>query len=453
MKVSVLGISFHTAPVELREKASVRATEIPARLHQIRNAFPGSELVLVSTCNRTELYVSGIDVAAQMAPLVGSILGASGTQEALPELSRHFYLKQDLQAAEHLFSVAAGLDAMVVGETEILGQVKSALVQADEAGVAGKTIHTLFQNAFKTAKRIHTETELCRGRVSVSSLAVEFAEKIFDDLAAKTVMIVGAGETAELALKSLIDRGVTDILVLNRTHAHGQNLARRCGGRALEFDLLDDYLAKADIVISSTSAPHLVIRVEAVRRAVQARRGRPILLIDIAVPRDIDPEAGKLDNVYVYSIDDLQRVAAENLAKRQEAVDQAWRIVREGLAETALLFESGGLRSLLRKVDDYGRRISETALERTLAKEKLAHLPEPAREEIRELARKVVSKMLAEPREALKRASRNGEWDQYARVTSDLFGFSREQDQETTHPSSTPDSATDADVKETGKQA
>lgn len=204
-------------------------------------------------------------------------------------------------------------------------------------------------------------------------------------------------------------------------------------------------------MISSTSAPHLVIRVDAVRRAVQTRRGRPILLIDIAVPRDIDPEAGKLDNVYVYSIDDLQRVAAENLAKRQEAVDQAWRIVREGLAETALLFESGGLRTLLRKVDDYGRRISETALERTLAKEKLAHLPEPVREEIRELARKVVGKMLAEPREALKRASRNGEWDQYARVANDLFGFSSEQDKETIQPSSPSDSAADADVKDTGK--
>lgn len=430
MKVAVVGISFHTAPVEVREQASVRPSDVPVRLQAVREVFPGSELVLVSTCNRTELYIAGIDAGAVKEQVVGLLLGTDARAHAT-ELGRHFYVKQDLQAAEHLFSVAAGLDAMVVGETEILGQVKQALVRAEEAGATGKSIHTVFQHAFKVAKRVHAETDLCRGRVSVSSLAVEFAEKIFDNLASKTVMIVGAGETAELALKSLIDRGARDILVLNRTHAHGQSLAERCGGRALQFDLLDDYLSKADIVISSTSAPHLVIRADAVRRAVSSRRGRPILLIDIAVPRDIDPEAGQIDNVYVYSIDDLQRVAAENLNRRLEAVEQAWSVVREGLAEMAVHFDGGGLRAVLRKVDEFGRQACETALQRTLAKEKMAALPDPVREEIRDLARKIVGKMLAEPREALKRASRSGQWDQYERVVNDLYGFGTEEERST----------------------
>ena len=347
MAACMVGISFHTASVDVLGKATLHPAEVPSRLQAIRAEFPGSELVLLSTCNRTELYVAGLDAPPRKERLVRHLLRQGGDPEA-EAMGPHFYVKQDLQAAEHLFAVASGLDAMVVGETEILGQVKQALALAEEHQMTGKVIHTLFQNAFRTAKRVHSGTELGRGRLSVASLAVEFAEKIFDDLVSRTVMVVGAGETAELALKHLVDRGVRDVLVLNRTHAHGQNLARRCGGRALQFGLLDDYLARADIVISSTSAPHLVIRAEAVRRATVARGGRPILLIDIAVPRDIDPAAGQLDQVHLYSLDDLQRLAAENLVRRQEAVEQAWSVVKEGL-------------------DEYARRLNANTAQRALA--------------------------------------------------------------------------------------
>jgi len=429
MTVAVVGISFHTAPVDLREQASVRASEVPATLQRIREEFPGSELVLVSTCNRTELYTSGIDVGVARHRLIQALLKGTGTIRE-EEIEKHFYVKSDLEAAEHLLAVASSLDAMVVGEAEVLGQVKQALGMAAEAGMIGKVLDTLFQRAFKTAKRVHTETDICRGRVSVSSLAVEFAEKVFDDLSTKTVMIVGAGETAELALKSLIDRGARDILVLNRSHGRGQSLAEKFGGRALQFDLLDDYLPRADIVICSTSAPHLVIHAAAVQRAIEIRRGRPMLMVDIAVPRDIDPAAAQIKNVYVYSIDDLQLIAAENLTKRREAVEQAWSIVRQGLAEIAAHFEGGGLRQVLRKFDEHGQEICETALRRALARERLASLPEPSREEIRELAQKIVNKMLAEPREALKRAAKNGELDNYVRVVNDLFGFDRKDSPE-----------------------
>ncbi|MEI7903651.1 MAG: glutamyl-tRNA reductase [bacterium] len=443
MTVTVIGISFHTAPIELRELAAVRASEVPATLRRIQNAFPGSELVLVSTCNRTELYAAGIDVPAGKHRLIHMLL--TGDASLHPsDIEKHFYVKSGLEAAEHLLAVASSLDAMVVGETEILGQVKQALGIAEAAQTTGKVLHPLFQNAFRIAKRVHSETDVCRGRVSVSSLAVEFAEKVFDELSSKTVMIVGAGETAELALKSLMDRGAREVLVLNRSMERGQALAEHCGGRAIQFDLLEDYLPHADIVISSTSAPHLVIQAAAVQRASAIRRGRPMLMVDIAVPRDIDPAAGHIENVYVYSIDDLQRIAAANLAKRQEAVDQAWQIVRQGTAEIATLFESSGLRQLLRKFDEHGREICEQALQRALARERLAALPEPSREEIRTLAQKIVNKMLAEPREALKRAAKNSEWDTYARVVNDLFGFDRKgSPSETTAPEATkpPDEA------------
>jgi glutamyl-tRNA reductase len=425
MNVAVIGISYHTAPVEVRERASIRPSEVPAILQRIRAQFPGAELVLVSTCNRTELYTAGIDMNADKHRLFQILLKGDEHFRA-DELEKHFYVKSDLDAAEHMLAVASSLDAMVVGESEILGQVKQALGIADEAGMTGKVLQSLFQRAFKTAKRVHSETDICRGRVSVSSLAVEFAEKVFDDLSTKTVMIVGAGETAELALKSLMDRGARDVLVLNRSHGRGQDLAERCGGRAIQFDLLEDYLARADIVISSTSAPHLVIHAAAVQRAIDIRRGKPMLMVDIAVPRDIDPAAAHIKNVYVYSIDDLQLIAAENIAKRREAVEQAWIIVRQGLAEISEHFEGGSLREVLRKFDEHGREICEAALKRSLAKERLAGLPEPSREEIREMAGKIVAKLLAEPREALKRAAKNGELDRYVRVVNDLFGFDRE---------------------------
>jgi len=426
VKPGVIGISYHTAPVEVRERASVRPKEVPATLQRIRDQFPGSELVLVSTCNRTELYTAGIDVDSDKYRLFELLLKGDQTFRA-DELEKHFYVKSGLEAVEHMLSVASSLDAMVVGESEILGQVKQAVGIADEAGMTGKVLTSLFQRAFKTAKRVHSETDICRGRVSVASLAVEFAEKVFDDLSTKTVMIVGAGETAELALKSLMDRGARDVLVLNRSHGRGQDLAARCGGRAIQFDLLEDFLARADIVISSTSAPHLVIHAAAVQRAIETRRGKPMLMVDIAVPRDIDPAAAHIKNVYVYSIDDLQLIAAENIAKRREGVEQAWVIVRQGLAEIAEHLESGGLREVLRKFDEHGREVCEAQLKRALAKERLAGLPEPSQEDIRELARKIVAKMLAEPREALKRAAKKGELDDYVRVVNDLFGFDRKE--------------------------
>ena len=423
MNLSVLGITFRTAPIELRERASFTAADVPDTLGRLCAEFPGAEAVLLSTCNRTELYMAGLDVEAKKPELVRMLLKGTAPQ-TLADTEKHFYTKKDAVVAEHLLAVVAGLDSMVVGETEILGQVKQAYMLAEQAQTSGKALAPLFQNAFRIAKRVHTETDLCRGRVSVSSIAVEFAEKVFEDLGNKTVMIVGAGETAELSLKSLIERGTKDVLVLNRSTDRAVALAERYGGRAIPYDLLDDYLPRADIVISSTSAPHCVIREVSVRKAMAVRRGLPLLLIDIAVPRDIETAAGSLDNVYLYDIDDLQRMAAENLAKRQESVDGAWKIVKEGAAEVTSVFESADLREMMRKLDEFGRETSESILQRMLVKEKMAALPEETREEVRVIAQKVVAKLLAGPRESLKQAAKNGQWEQYASVVSDLFRFS-----------------------------
>lgn len=426
MKISILGINFRTAPVEIRERASFTANDVPDVLRRICAEFPGAEAVLLSTCNRTEVYMSGIDADEKKQILIGMLLKESDPGR-LAAVEKHFYTKKNMMATEHLLAVAAGLDSMVVGETEVLGQVKQAYMLTKQTLISGKTMDPLFHNAFRIAKRVHTETDVCRGRVSVSSIAVEFAEKVFENLTDKTVMIVGAGETAELALKSLIERGAREVLVLNRSLDKAIMLAERYGGRAIQFELINDYLPRADIVISSTSAPHCVIHESSVRKAMETRHDLPLLLIDIAVPRDIETGVGALENVYLYNIDDLQRVAAENLAKRQKSVEKAWKIVKEGAMEIASVFESADLRDMLRKLDELGRNTTEIVLQKTLAKEKIAALPEDAREELRVVAQKVVGKFLAEPREALKRAAKNGQWKEYVKVVDDLFQFNAQR--------------------------
>ena len=427
MNLAVLGINFKTAPMALREQASFRAVEIPGTLQRMAATFPGTGFVLVSTCNRTELYISGLDATTHRLALSRALL-KNAEAGAAAEVDTHFYLKTGLDAAEHLLTVASSLDSMVVGETEILGQVKAAFALASDAGTHGQNLPSLFHHAFRCAKRVHAETEISRGRVSVSSVAVEFAEKVFEDLSAKTVMIVGAGEMAELALKSLVEKGARDVLVLNRSMENGQALAERHGGRAIPFELLDDYLPQADIVISSTSAPHAVVRVAAVRRAMEIRRGRPVLLVDIAMPRDIEPAAADVKDVYLYHIDDLQRVASENLARRQGAVDQAWRIVREVSAEWTDLFKVRGVGTMMSLLDAHGRDVCDTILQRYLAKEKLAALPEPCKAEIRELAQKIVNKMLAAPKETLREAARKGEWETYEKMTTRILGLDRKEE-------------------------
>jgi glutamyl-tRNA reductase len=334
MTVAVVGISFHTAPVALREQASVAAGDTAAALGRIHALFPKSEFVLLSTCNRTELYTGGLDVRGETNRLLRLLLKEDARLHP-DDLDRHVYTRRGAEAAEHLLAVASGLDSMVVGETEILGQVKQALRLAQAAGTTDGLLLPLFRSAVRTARRVHAETEIGRGRVSISSLAVAFAEKAFKDLPSRTIMLVGAGETAELALKSLMDRGARSILVINRSLKKAQDLASRCGGTAVPFDRLDAHLPLADIVISSTGAPHVVIKAAAIEQAAALRHGRPMLLIDIAVPRDIDPAASHVKGVHLHSIDDLQDIASRNLAKRRLEVDKAWAIIRQDAAKWA----------------------------------------------------------------------------------------------------------------------
>ncbi len=425
MHLTVVGINFHNTPVELLEKLSIRPLDVPTVLERMRSRCPPVELLLLSTCNRTELYAAGSEAQDSFAQLTELLLGQVG--DCRRQLQPYLYHWQGQEALAHLMKVAASLDSMVVGETEILGQVKQAYEAAQAAGTIGGCLAPVMQRVLKVAKRVRAETAVARGRVSVGSVAVELVEMVFADLAAKTVLVVGTGEVSEQTLKHLVEKGVKEAMVLSRSTERGRALASRYGGVVVAFERLAEYLPRADIVVSSTGAPHFVIHAAAVGRAMLARDQRPMFLIDLAVPRDIEPATGELENVHLCDIDDLQKLAGENLARRQAAVAQALEIVGEEVLEAADLFRGRGERlgAVVRRIDAKSERIAESELKRAFAKQAVAPIPgtcDHCREEIRNMLHRAMSKMTADSKRALNQAARSERWDEFAELVERLFG-------------------------------
>ena len=426
--IVAIGINYRTAPIALRERTAFDPDAIGPALADAKVRLHLREVVLLSTCNRTEMYavVEGAGPFDRDAAI--RFLTRQAEAGDIDTIREHFYELNGREAVEHLLSVCASLDSLVVGEVEILGQVKQAYRIALEAGCTNKITNYVFQHAFSTAKRVHTETRITQGRVSVSSIAVEFSRNVFSDLREKTVMVVGAGETAELTLRCLLEHGVREVFILNRSLENAQRLATEFGGKAGQLEFLPDFLAKADIVISSAGSSHFLIVKELLAAAMKERHHKPMLLVDIAVPRNIAPDVGELQDVYLYHIDDLRRVADRNLEKRQSAVDEARRLVAEGVAALTTVFETPAVDELLRDFDIQVRQITGVALSKSMAKERMAKLPPECHEEIEALVHSITKKLLARPRSAIKNARKNGQWDAYAGVVRDLFGMSRGQE-------------------------
>ncbi|MCX8156923.1 MAG: glutamyl-tRNA reductase [Verrucomicrobiae bacterium] len=331
MSILVVGISHRTAPVELRERFALPPARLPEALKALREKGLAQEAVLVCTCNRTELYAH---TPAPAPEAFGALLRFfhefTGQQEVVEEA---FYQYAEPQSLEHLFKVAAGLDSMVLGETEILGQLKKAYELALEGRFTGPRLNKAFQRAFNTAKYLRTHTHIQRGSISVASVGVELAEKIFDTLRGRVVMVLGAGDTSEKAARALLSRGAKSVLVSNRSYERAVALAQELGGRAVRFDDWAAEFAAVDIVISSTAAPHYILDRAKLAPLMALRENQPLLLIDLAVPRDIEPEVNFLENVYLYNIDDLQEIAADYLKQRQEEVGRCEAIIRERVRE------------------------------------------------------------------------------------------------------------------------
>lgn len=328
MKLSIIGVNHRTAPVEVREKLAFPESELPDALKRLC-ASPGvDEAMILSTCNRVEVAVIGDDDSAVAQFLAGS----RGMDPKWVE--QYLYRHNGVDALRHLFRVAASLDSMVVGEPQILGQLKVAYQVAKETGSLCGPLETVLSRAFGVAKRVRTETEIGQSAVSVSYAAVELAREIFGSLKGRKVLLIGAGKMSELAARHLRRSGATDILVTNRTRSRAEEMAALFEGRVIEYATFTNSLAEVDIIITSSGAPDYILRPAEIKKAIGVRRNRPMFLIDIAVPRNIDPAVNKLDNVFLYDIDDLQRVVASNVDARKHEAEQAEEIVAEEVQRT-----------------------------------------------------------------------------------------------------------------------
>jgi len=333
MRICHVGLNHRTAPVELRERLALTETEIPVLLQEMINQSSIREASLLSTCNRVEMTVVTHDPDAAIA--VAHEWFAHKADMDFDLVREHLYSYTTDDAINHLFAVASGLDSLVLGEPQILGQVKTSYEQALAAGTAGHILHRLYQSTFAAAKRARSETGIGKQAVNISSCAVELAKRIFGDLSGKTVMLIGAGEMAELAARHLRGNGCTNILVANRTLERAEKLAIEFEGHALTLDELPEYLDSADIIVSSTGASTYVLLPDVVAQAMDKRAIKPMFLVDIAVPRDIDPRIGDIDGAYLYDIDDLQQVVQGNQEQREKESEHARALLKEE-AQTVL---------------------------------------------------------------------------------------------------------------------
>ena len=415
MGIVVAGVSHNTAPIELREKVTLRPHEALAELGTLRGEGMIREGVILSTCNRTEVYAveDHDDALARITALLSARLG--------DDVAPYLYLHRDRDAASHLFSVAAGLDSMILGEAQILGQVKDAWEQCRSA--SGPILNRMFQSALLTGARARSETGIGRGAASVSSAAVQLAKKIFGGLGGRHAMILGAGDVAEIALECLLGEGVSVAIVANRTHERAQRLAERHGAAAMHYEQCWEALGEVDLLLCSTAAPVPVVTVDRVRRGVESRGDKPLCILDIALPRDVDPAVGGLENVFLYDLDDLRAAAAANLERREEDVPAARAIIAD---ETQKYWDwVAGLTAVpvVREFREEMERLRSTEL--TAALRRLGPLTAEQTETIENFSRTLMNKFLHEPSVRLKAAAANGRGLGVVDAARYLFGLEK----------------------------
>lgn len=404
MPLLAIGLNHQTAPLALRERVAMDGGQLPAALAAL-SAVPGvQEAALLSTCNRTEIYVQVAD--GQEAGAAQWLAHHHGLAPAT--LADYLYEHRDEHAVRHLFRVATGLDSLVLGEPQILGQVKDAWQAARSHRHLRTPLDRLFQQSFTVAKRVRTDTRIGAHPVSVAYAAVRLARQVFSELDRATVLLVGAGDTIELAARHLVDAKVKRLLVANRTLDHAQALASRHGGYALPLTELERHLPEADIVITATASREPVLRRSAVQAALKARRHRPMFLLDLAVPRDIEASVAELSDVYLYTVDDLEQVIEENRASRREAADQAQAIIDLQVEHFMAWWRAQGRQDALKALRSQGEAAREEALAR--ARDQLA-AGKPAEEVMALLAHQLTNKLLHGPSTALRQAALDGDLD------------------------------------------
>lgn len=401
MQLFALGVNHTTATVDLREKLNFSNEELPIALRDLVRHTPSEEAVIVSTCNRTELYCSPCRDAGPMIDWLGRF-----HQIPNDSLLDSLYVHSQEFAVNHLLRVASGLDSMVLGEPQILGQLKTAYRAANQAGTVGTMLGRLFQHSFAAAKQVRTDTAIGSSAVSVAFAAVRLAQQIFGKFHARTALLIGAGETIELAARHLHENQLGRMVVANRTLERARGLATEFGGYAITLPEIDAHLAEADIVIASTGSPDPVLRAASVKAAIAQRKHRPMFIVDIAVPRDVEPEAGKLEDVYLYTVDDLNEVIQDNLRGRREAARQAEEIIETQTSHFVHWMRSRDSVDTIRQL----RQMTENTKQITLSKaKKMIEAGKSPQEALDYLAHALTNNLLHAPCVELKHAAANGE--------------------------------------------
>ncbi|OPX56708.1 glutamyl-tRNA reductase [Oceanospirillum multiglobuliferum] len=407
MSLIAFGINHKTAPVEIRERVAFTPEQLEGAFAQLKQHPLITEATVVSTCNRTELYCVLDDQAQSATSPVLDWIGQFH-QLDLQDLARYSYQYADADAARHLMRVSCGLDSMVLGEPQILGQIKDAYVNARDNGLVGRELNQLFQQSFSVAKQVRTQTSIGENPVSVAYAAVNLAQRIFSDLAKSRALLIGAGETIELVARHLRNAGVSNMVVANRTLARAQALAEEFNGEAVLLGDIPRQLERADIVIASTASQLPILGKGAVERALKVRKHRPIFMVDIAVPRDIEPQVGDLDDVYLYSVDDLREVIEENMRSRQEAAAQAEELILTGVESFLESQRARGAGQLIGDLRQQTEHLRQQELEKALQQLKNGQDPEQV---LTRFAQGLTNKFLHEPMVQLRQASADNRHD------------------------------------------
>jgi glutamyl-tRNA reductase len=436
MHLFLLGVSHRTAPVELRERLDFSSRDLGAAVETLATRSSAAESVVLSTCNRSEVYVASAAPARARDEIIQFL---TEYHQLPPEaFAPHLFSFSDAEAAKHLFRVAAGLDSLVVGEPQILGQVKDAFQAASERRCAGPVLTKLFHWSFAVGKRVRTETALGEGAVSISFAAAALARKIFGRLGGRRVLVVGAGEISTLTAQHLRAHGVGEIVITSRTPAHAEALAAGVGGRAISWDQLGTALGAADIVITATGAQRPIITRADVEAATDRRRD-PLFIIDVAVPRDVDATVGEIEQVFLYNVDDLQTVVQENLSRRGAEIERAEQIVAEEVGKFTTWQRSRGAIPTVVALRDRFDAIRRSELQRLDGK--LAGLPPDTRALFDQVTRLIVEKLLIEPTEQLKALPDEETQVAYTEAVNRLFGL---RDEPSSEPGDAPAEITPA---------
>ena len=399
MKLLVTGLNHRTAPVEVRERVAFDAASLPPALRSLCELEGVLESAILSTCNRVEVVVAAED-NCDAPRVVGAFLRE---ERGLPpdSLNGHLYFHEGREAIRHLFRVAASLDSMVVGEPQILGQFKAAYAAAKAEGALGGLLENVLTRAISVAKRVRSETDIGQSAVSVSYVAVELARDIFGSLAGHRVILVGAGKMSELAARHLQRAGASEILVANRTRQRAEEMAGLFHATVIEYERFTERLTEADILIASSGAPHYILTRDTVRRVMHTRRNRPMFLIDIAVPRNIEPEVNQLDNVFLYDIDDLQQVVQSNLQSRQKEADQAESIITEEVERLLAKLQAREVAPAIVGLQEQLEQLRQAELERVRGR--LGTLTSQQEEAVEMLTRGIINKVAHGPITELRR--------------------------------------------------